>query len=64
MAKRTIEKLLKEHMRGLARKGGKARAKKYDAKTLRKWGKLGGRPRKDKRLEPRTIRTEAGAAKK
>jgi hypothetical protein len=31
----------------LARAGGKARAKKYDKKTLSKWAKKGGRPRKD-----------------
>jgi len=30
----------------LARLGGKARAKKYDKKTLSKWAKKGGRPRK------------------
>ena len=33
--------------RELAAAGGKARAKKYDTATLRKWGKRGGRPRKD-----------------
>ena len=31
----------------LARAGGKARAKKYSAKQLSKWAKLGGRPRKN-----------------
>lgn len=30
----------------LGRKGGKARAAKYDKKTLSKWAKLGGRPKK------------------
>jgi hypothetical protein len=31
-----------------ARKGGLARAKKYTSEQLAKWGKLGGRPRKQK----------------
>ena len=30
----------------LARKGGEARAKKYDRATLTKWAKMGGRPKK------------------
>jgi hypothetical protein len=30
----------------LGRKGGKARAAKYDHATLSKWAKLGGRPKK------------------
>jgi len=29
-----------------ARKGGKARARKYSKRQLRAWSKLGGRPRK------------------
>ncbi len=31
----------------LGRKGGKARAAKYDTATLSRWAKKGGRPRKD-----------------
>jgi hypothetical protein len=31
----------------LGRKGGKARAAKYDAATLSEWAKKGGRPRQD-----------------
>jgi hypothetical protein len=31
----------------LGKKGGHARAKKYDQAMLSKWGKMGGRPRKD-----------------
>jgi hypothetical protein len=34
--------------REMASKGGKARAKKYDKKTLSKWAKKGGRPRTKK----------------
>jgi len=30
----------------MGRKGGRARAAKYDKATLSKWAKLGGRPRK------------------
>lgn len=41
-----IKNDLKEYMRKLSRKGGKARAQKYDKKTLSKWAKKGGRPRK------------------
>jgi hypothetical protein len=41
------EEIKKEIRRQLASSGGKARARKYDAKTLSKWAKKGGRPRKD-----------------
>jgi len=44
---RITEEVLREARRKLASKGGKARARKYDKKTLRKWAKKGGRPRKD-----------------
>jgi hypothetical protein len=37
---------LREARRLLASAGGKARAKKYNKKTLSKWAKKGGRPRK------------------
>jgi hypothetical protein len=40
------EKIKQEIRRELAAAGGKARAKKYDKDTLRKWGKKGGRPRR------------------
>jgi hypothetical protein len=43
------EKLLREYLAKLGRKGGKARAEKYDKETLSKWAKLGGRPPKKKR---------------
>jgi general stress protein YciG len=43
-----ISEKLKQQVRSeLARSGGKARAAKYDKKTLSKWAKKGGRPRKD-----------------
>jgi general stress protein YciG len=42
-------KLKRQLMRELAREGGRARAAKYDTKTLSKWGAKGGRPRKKKK---------------
>jgi hypothetical protein len=42
------EKMKREVLRALAASGGKARAKKYDKKTLAAWGRKGGRPRKKK----------------
>jgi general stress protein YciG len=38
-------KVIRQYLTEIARKGGKARAKKYDKKTLSKWGKKGGRPK-------------------
>jgi general stress protein YciG len=37
---------VKKYLKRIARKGGKARAAKYDKATLSKWGKKGGRPPK------------------
>jgi len=42
------DEMRREVMKELAKKGGKARAAKYDKKTLSKWAKRGGRPRKPK----------------
>jgi hypothetical protein len=39
------EEMKKEIRRQLASAGGRARAKRYDKKTLSKWAKKGGRPR-------------------
>jgi general stress protein YciG len=39
------DKVIRQYLTEIARKGGKARAKKYDKKTLSKWGKKGGRPK-------------------
>jgi hypothetical protein len=38
------DKIIREFLKQAGRKGGKARAKKYDKATLSKWAKLGGRP--------------------
>jgi general stress protein YciG len=40
------EKIIREFLTEVGRKGGKARAKKYDKATLSKWAKKGGRPQK------------------
>ncbi len=47
MAKKT-EDAIREFLAKIGRKGGKARAAKYDKATLSKWAKKGGRPRKRK----------------
>lgn len=40
------DKVIREYLTEIARKGGKARAAKYDKATLSKWAKKGGRPPK------------------
>jgi hypothetical protein len=42
-----LDKMLSEYLAKLGRKGGKARAAKYDKGTLSKWAKKGGRPPKE-----------------
>jgi general stress protein YciG len=37
---------IQEYLASIGRKGGTARGKKYDKKTLSEWGKKGGRPPK------------------
>jgi general stress protein YciG len=39
------DKIVREFLAEIGRKGGDARAKKYDRATLSKWGKKGGRPK-------------------
>jgi hypothetical protein len=38
--------MIREYLANIGRKGGKARAAKYDKATLSKWAKKGGRPPK------------------
>jgi hypothetical protein len=45
-AMKISEKLRRQIRSELGRQGGKARAAKYDRKTLSKWAKKGGRPKK------------------
>jgi len=40
------DEIIREFLTKVGRKGGKARAAKYDKATLSKWGKKGGRPPK------------------
>jgi general stress protein YciG len=40
---------VREFLREIGRKGGKARAKKYDTKTFRRWSKKSGAGRPPKR---------------
>ena len=39
------DKIIREFLKQAGRKGGKARAAKYDKATLSKWAKKGGRPK-------------------
>jgi general stress protein YciG len=49
--KKDNDKVIRQYLTEIARMGGKARAKKYDKKTLSKWGKKGGRPKGSGRKE-------------
>jgi len=40
---------IREYLAKIGRKGGKARAAKYEKATLREWAKLGGRPPKQRK---------------
>ena len=41
--------MVREYLASIGRKGGNARAAKYDKATLVKWAKKGGRPKKGKK---------------
>jgi len=45
------DKIIREFLTKAGRKGGKARAAKYDEATLSKWGKKGGRPKDGSKKE-------------
>ena len=49
MLKSGRSRAVREYIRSVASLGGKARAAKYGKRTLRKWAKLGGRPRKKRK---------------
>jgi general stress protein YciG len=49
--KKGTDKMIREYLASIGRKGGKARASKYDKATLSKWAKKGGRPPKSKEGE-------------
>jgi hypothetical protein len=48
LKKPTLPPAVRKFIRRITSLGGKARAAKYDKKTLSKWAKKGGRPRKRK----------------
>ena len=48
MNKEELQEALRKHLKSLGRKGGNATLKKHGKAKMTKWGKLGGRPRKDK----------------
>ena len=48
-----MDKMIRKYLAEIGRKGGKARAAKYDKTTLSKWAKLGGRPPKSDRGKKR-----------
>jgi general stress protein YciG len=41
-----IDEAVQKYLAQIAKKGGKARAEKYDKATLSKWARKGGRPPK------------------
>jgi hypothetical protein len=41
-----MDQKVKEYLAMIGSKGGKSRAAKHDRASLRKWARLGGRPRK------------------
>ena len=43
--------VIREYLAKIGRKGGKARAARYDKATLSKWAKKGGRPPKTEKGE-------------
>ena len=45
---KVMDKTIQDYLAKIGSKGGKVRAHKYGKATLKKWAKLGGRPRKDK----------------
>lgn len=50
MAAILISMEMAEHLSNIAAKGGRATLKKYGVEQMKKWGKLGGRPKKKKRV--------------
>jgi general stress protein YciG len=41
-----LDDAVRSYLARIARKGGKARAAKYDKATLKRWARKGGRPKK------------------
>jgi hypothetical protein len=57
--RKDTDKVIREYLASIGRKGGKARAERHTKAELSKWAKLGGRPKKssggkgDERLQTR-----------
>jgi len=49
--KNNQDRIIREFLTKAGRKGGKARAAKYNKATLSKWGKKGGRPKDSSKKE-------------
>ncbi len=43
-----LDRMIRQYLAQIGRKGGKARAAKYDKVTLSRWARRGGRPPKAK----------------
>jgi general stress protein YciG len=43
------DKAVREFLARAGKRGGRSRARMYDKATLSKWGRKGGRPRKQKK---------------
>jgi hypothetical protein len=46
MTKTDAAKAVTKYFQRMGKKGGKARAEAFSTAQIRKWGKMGGRPRK------------------
>jgi hypothetical protein len=53
MDKNLVTPTVKRFLKQLASEGGKARARKYDKATLKRWARLGGRPPKKGKRDAR-----------
>jgi len=51
--------MIREYLANIGRKGGKARASKYDKATLSKWAKKGGRLRNPRKANKPLVSTSA-----
>ena len=62
--RKDADKMIREYLAKIGKRGGKARARKYDKATLSKWAKLGGRPPKSKQPAKSTTRQPKAGANK
>jgi len=62
--RKDADKMIREYLAKIGRKGGKARAARHGKAELSKWAKLGGRPPKPKQPAKRTTRQPKAGANK